>query len=381
MNNFYQKQTAFFDFKELMNDEHYQTVPSSWWVILTDVKGSTVAVKEGKYRDVNMVGALGITAILNATKASLPFVFGGDGGTILVPPELKNKAIEAVRSALFVAREMYNLELRAGVVAVEEIVKKGKKIEVAKYELSKGNNIAQFRGGGLALAEEMIKTDSKFLLTESNSPPNLEGLTCRWAPLDHHHGTMLTLLVHVLNQDYSEYENIIFNIEKILGKKLKAASPVSMEKLKGKWPPPIHLETKSKANKSNYWQTYCKVFLNNVFVYFFTLWNLDMGKFSMKKYKAEMLLNSDYKKFDDTLRMVIDCSKEQSQEIQEMLAYRQDVSPLVYGTHESTQAVMTCLVFSAENNEHIHFIDGSHGGYTQAAVEMKAQIKALSKAA
>jgi hypothetical protein len=44
-----------------------------------------------------------------------------------------------------------------------------------------------------------------------------------------------------------------------------------------------------------------------------------------------------------------------------------------FGTHRSTEAVMTCLVFSAVDNNHLHFIDGSHGGYAMAAKQMKAR--------
>ena len=101
----------------------------------------------------------------------------------------------------------------------------------------------------------------------------------------------------------------------------------------------------------------------------------------MEKYKKEMQTNSDYKKFDDTLRMVIDCSQDESDAITKMLKARQGIYPLVYGFHNSTQAVMTCLVFSSEQNEHLHFIDGSQGGYTQAAVEFKKQISDVKKAA
>ena len=37
---------------------------------------------------------------------------------------------------------------------------------------------------------------------------------------------------------------------------------------------------------------------------------------------------------------------------------------------------MTCLVASAVDNQHVHFVDGGDGGYTKAATQMKAQMKA-----
>ncbi len=132
MDNFYQKLKPFSDFKDFMNSKYYQEVPDSWFVFITDIKGSTLAVKEGRYRDVNMVGALGITAVLNETKTSLPFVFGGDGGTILVPPKLINKAKEALEKCIFVAKNNYKLELRVGLVSVKEILQRGGQIRGSK---------------------------------------------------------------------------------------------------------------------------------------------------------------------------------------------------------------------------------------------------------
>jgi hypothetical protein len=44
--------------------------------------------------------------------------------------------------------------------------------------------------------------------------------------------------------------------------------------------------------------------------------------------------------------------------------------------HRSDSALMTCLVFNLKNSRHLHFIDGTDGGFTFAASVMKAQIAA-----
>jgi len=49
---------------------------------------------------------------------------------------------------------------------------------------------------------------------------------------------------------------------------------------------------------------------------------------------------------------------------------------LVYGMHKSTEALVTCIVFSYNGN-HVHFVDGSDGGYAMAACGLKAQLKSL----
>jgi hypothetical protein len=38
---------------------------------------------------------------------------------------------------------------------------------------------------------------------------------------------------------------------------------------------------------------------------------------------------------------------------------------------------LTCIVFSYNGN-HVHFVDGSDGGYAMAARGLKAQLKSLS---
>jgi len=47
-----------------------------------------------------------------------------------------------------------------------------------------------------------------------------------------------------------------------------------------------------------------------------------------------------------------------------------------YGIHASPAAIITCIIFNY-GTDHVHFLDGSDGGYTMAAKEMKRQLKAL----
>ena len=41
---------------------------------------------------------------------------------------------------------------------------------------------------------------------------------------------------------------------------------------------------------------------------------------------------------------------------------------------------MTCLLFSLEDSEHVHFIDGSDGGFAMAAVGLKEQLRETAEA-
>ncbi len=61
-------------------------VPDDWVIVIGDIEGSTEQV-EGRYKSVNLVGAAVIAAVLNALPdLDIPFVFGGDGAALVVPP-------------------------------------------------------------------------------------------------------------------------------------------------------------------------------------------------------------------------------------------------------------------------------------------------------
>ena len=54
---FYNGLAPFYDFTEFVEIDAYEPVPDDWIVMISDVRGSTRAIEEGHYKDVNMVGA------------------------------------------------------------------------------------------------------------------------------------------------------------------------------------------------------------------------------------------------------------------------------------------------------------------------------------
>jgi hypothetical protein len=90
-----------------------------------------------------------------------------------------------------------------------------------------------------------------------------------------------------------------------------------------------------------------------------------------------MVENSDFRKFDGVLRMVMDGSEAQYEDLASYLEAQHREGRLVYGMHKSREALVTCIVFSYNGN-HVHFVDGSDGGYAMAARGLKAQLKALA---
>ena len=74
--------------------------------------------------------------------------------------------------------------------------------------------------------------------------------------------------------------------------------------------------------------------------------------------------------------MIISGTMEQRQQLTSYLEHLREERKIVFGIHASDSALMTCLVFNYEN-DHVHFLDGSDGGYALAAKDMKQQLSEL----
>ena len=96
--------------------------------------------------------------------------------------------------------------------------------------------------------------------------------------------------------------------------------------------------------------------------------------FDPKHYAGAMAAHSDYRKFDDMLRMILDCTTEQVQAIQAFLEELRGSGEICYGMHIADASLMTCFVDGLNDGEHIHFVDGGDGGYAMAAKGLKAQL-------
>jgi hypothetical protein len=100
--------------------------------------------------------------------------------------------------------------------------------------------------------------------------------------------------------------------------------------------------------------------------------NVDWGA-----YKDELIANTDYRKFDEVIRMVISGTVRQREQLRAELTKLLQSERLVFGIHAAPTALITCVIFDY-NGDHVHFLDASNGGYAMAAREMKSQAKALA---
>lgn len=273
-------------FVGVMDEDNFYSVPNDWIIVITDIRGSTKAVENGRYKDVNMIGGCAICAVQNATGSrDWPFVFGGDGATMLIEPT----ALEVVKAALVRTRTLakvdFDLDLRVGFVPVGDVLEMGKDVLVARYEVSPGNSFAMFGGGGVELADELVKaadTATRYIVPEYTLPglPDLTGLSCRWEALDSQKGKILCLMVKPLAKDFRARQAILSSfltkLTKIVGNELSQASPITADSLRFKWPPKglVAEARATRAGKSYY--------LRIVELYFSSLiqWALERTNFS-----------------------------------------------------------------------------------------------------
>jgi len=386
-NDFFSSIESFSDFKDVFDADRYRPLPSDWLVVVCDIQGSTEAIKGGKYKEVNIVGASAIIAVLNAlTRVEIPYVFGGDGASFAIPPD----AAEPVAAALLGTRQMaaniFGLTLPTGIVPVADVRAAGLDIKVARYRLSKKVAIAMFDGGGLAHAESMIKDQGKKDRYEikkwTKSPPfaDFDGLECRWNPLKTAKGEIVTLIARASGGDsLAIYSELFGKIQTICGAK-ENYRPARMEALSLSFNPQnlkqehgVHTQGKGFFGRALY--ALKMAFENLVGAVIFSR-SAKAGDTDGNKYVSDLVKNTDFQKFDDTLRMVMDNSAAQTAELVQYLEDQHQKGRLFYGTHVEQEALITCLIFDRADR-HLHFVDGARGGYAAASLAMKAQIRGL----
>jgi Protein of unknown function (DUF3095) len=101
--------------------------------------------------------------------------------------------------------------------------------------------------------------------------------------------------------------------------------------------------------------------------------NIRVGPFVPQTYLRQLRDNSDFRKYDDALRMVLDCTPALGRVIEERLRAAVAAGIARYGMHRQDRAMMTCFTPSALRSDHVHFIDGALGGYALAASALKAE--------
>ena len=385
---FYAELEPFDEFERFTEFDAYEAIPDDWVVLAGDIKGSTKAIAEGRYKAVNMVGAAVITAVLNACKeVEIPFVFGGDGGAVVVPGRLAEAGRAALSGLQAHSHATFGLHLRAAAVPVSRIRAEGSDLRVRRFALNGKNHLAMFSGGGIDHVDSILKSadgeDPDVLLQAVDAPPpDLQGLTCRWEPLAATRGRMIALMVLPVGAEPQAqvYRDVVAHLASVLDQDIPAHAPVKDENLVLRWPQSgLRMEAAMQALKSGWLKAWAWTALTSVLQKVSHLRGSKVGEYDAPVYLEELKRQTDFRKYDGCLRTVLDCSDDQIARIDTWLRDQYEKGRLVYGLHADKEALMTCLLFSLEQGEHVHFVDAAGGGFAQAAIGFKQQLAALSR--
>jgi len=378
--SFYAAAPTLRHFADLAREDVYADIPGDHCVVVTDVVGSTEAVRAGRYREVNYVGAASIAAVLNATDhADVPFVFGGDGATLVVPKSLLPTTEAALAALRQHASESFGFELRVGVVPVHEIRAAGHRLAVARYEVSPNYVQAMFVGSGMTYAERLVKnpeTCERYGISADafHADDPYAGLECRWEDIRSASGETITLLVDAEGPTEAErlaiYRDVIRTIETTFGHD-SAAHPIAPDRL---WlsrdPRRFAPEVWLRHHAAQRWRQTVRLWVLNLIGVVLIRLGLETSETDWSRYPTLLWESTDYRKFDDMLRMVLSGTPSQRRRLEAYLEQRHRDGALVYGLHVSDRAVLTCLVHERMGRQ-VHFVDGADGGYTMAAAALK----------
>ena len=365
-------------FEQVMDPALYAPLPDDYVLGLTDVVGSTKAIEAGRYKAVNMAGAAAISAIRNALpNEELAFVFGGDGCSVAVPGRHAQTLRTALaRTARWTQSEL-GLTLRVALVPVAAVRAAGHDVRVAWYHPSEFARYAMFSGGGLAFAEAEMKAGRYAIEPAAlGEPPDLTGLSCRWKAADSRFGVILSLVMRpAAGASDAAFAKTVGETLALCGNLARGGHPIAEEGPQTAWPPPgIEYEARARRGQASLLWTRLKLYAHTLFAWALFYGNISVGRFNPTVYRSVTARNTDFRKFDDGLRMTLDCSVALADRIEALLAEARAKGSVDYGLFRQTQAILTCVVRSALENDHLHFVDGAMGGYAAAAMQMKAAM-------
>jgi hypothetical protein len=388
---FYRELKLLETFSEAVDANLHQALPHDWWVVVADVADSTSAIEVGDYKKVNTVGVACIAAVINVDKEiDIPFVFGGDGAIFAVPDCMVQKVIEALRGAQKLSRDSFGLDLRVGLMSVGDLVREKLPVNLAKIRLSPHLSYASLSGGGWEQAERLVKENISSAVTmvhidDGIADASFEGFECRWQGVPNFNGHKLSLLIAVMADDAGVnrkiYQEIFDEIHAIYGD-VADYHPLKSRLMQLTFNPKLlSHEWRVRTIHLRLWPKLgyiAKIVFQNLAGKYLFSRNLDTETVQWSRYRAELVENTDFRKFDGMLRMVIDSSDAQTSALEAFLKLKNQSRLLVYGLHKSDQALVTCLVQSYTGN-HLHFVDGSDGGYAMAARALKQQLATFIK--
>jgi hypothetical protein len=356
---------------------HFAPVPDSWQILVTDVENSTAAVKNGKQQAVNLAATGSIVACLNIAREAdveIPFFFGGDGATVLVPEHLLKDCLAALTLHQERCLTNFDFYLRVGYRSVRTMREAGSSINICRYRRNNFHVMPMIQGNALKTAEAEIKQkdDQEFNLQQLLPEKlNLTGMECKWdkvsPPAEKTEVMSLIINAVQVDQQHQVYSQVLDDLEKIYGED-KVRNPLSLDRLK--------LVTSFSQLKNEVKMKFAESSTKKLSESFFrALAGKLFMRFSSKgkKYLEEMIELTETLLLDGSINTVITGTDKQREALLAQLDTLEQEEKITYGYYISESSILSCYV-TAIDDYHIHFLDGDNGGYTQASKVLKKKI-------
>ena len=115
-------------------------------------------------------------------------------------------------------------------------------------------------------------------------------------------------------------------------------------------------------------------FLKTFIGRFYFRYNLKINNLRGLDYLTQLISNADTLNIDGRINTIISGKMDKRIQFLEYLSIQEKEGNLIYGYHINSESIMTCYIENRKE-KHIHFVDGSDGGYTEASKEFKLKLK------
>ena len=365
----------------LADESDFSEIPNTWHVVVVDIKNSTKAVDEGKHHQINLTATGAIISVLNTIRKEkknieIPYFFGGDGATFIIPTFLLKKITVVLENYSLHIKRNIDLTLRVGHIPVQDLINQKTILKIVKHQLTEQLAIPIVLGNGLKKAEEIIK--STFIEIEDidfkKDLLNLEGMECRWKEINptQTQKKVVCLLLDSVNEKDQRiiYRGILTKMDTIFGT-FNSRQPIKTTSLK------------LNFSLSKIWKEMKVTLADKNLKYLFKNWLKTLvGKWYFnisedgKQYLNQVGQLSHTFMLDGMINTIFTAEQPKIDVFVTYLNQLEKEHKIIYGLHVTHASVMSCYVLDRKT-KHAHFVDGTEGGYTSAAKMFKTKMKAL----
>lgn len=255
---------------------------------------------------------------------------------------------------------------------LSQVLEAGYKLKIARIKMGEEFIIPAVIGNGIKYVESLVKSKDQYTQVPGiKNALDLKGMECRWDKIKppSNSNEILCLIVEAMNEDDQArvYKKIFDIIDSLYGS-LSKRKPITIPKLKlDNSPGKIKLEMKAKLGRFSTFYLLWNWFTTLIGSYYFR--NFKKGR----EYLHSLVEHCDTLDVDGRINTLISGTPEQHKSLIQTLERMENEGEIIYGHHMSKESIMSCFVLD-RINEHIHFVDGSDGGYTRAAVELKKKF-------